>query len=110
MPHRKYYTLATLDDGVWSPQFGDYDRDAVLEERCNEYEGQRVKIISTGDAQADIDTGIAALNAPPADPIADLIKAAQKIADKIDKNSGSPVFSAGEHERFNSAIAAARNG
>ena len=35
--NRPYYTLATRTDGVWSPQFGDYDREVVVAERSDTY-------------------------------------------------------------------------
>lgn len=67
---KKYYTGLTRDDGVWSPQFGDYDRQVVEDEMedsfiaCHApYAKRDLKIIVTGDAQADIDAAVAKLNA-----------------------------------------------
>lgn len=63
-----YYTLAVREDGVWAPQFGDYDRDVVADEkldyRDHGYSARDLKIIRTGDTQADIDARIAAMNGP----------------------------------------------
>lgn len=43
---RPYYLLAVQDnDGIWSPQFGDYERSVVNAERddyCNRYQTPRV--------------------------------------------------------------------
>lgn len=63
-----YHTLITREDGIWSPQFGDYDREVVAYEMDDftEYQGyarQDVKIIRTKtDAQSEIDALIADLN------------------------------------------------
>lgn len=32
---KKYFTLFIRHDGMWSPEFGDYDRDVVYQERCD---------------------------------------------------------------------------
>jgi hypothetical protein len=61
-----YYTLAVREDGVWGPQFGDYDRETVVDEKIDYqdhgYSVRDLKIIRTGDTQADIDARIAAMN------------------------------------------------
>jgi hypothetical protein len=64
---REYYTLAVYEDGHWSPQFGDYSRAVVKQEREDWHDSQgypyaHLTIISTGPLQADIDAGIRALN------------------------------------------------
>jgi len=56
---RKYHTIITQeDDGVWSPQFGDYDLEVVRQERLDmldsvsmDYKAKRVKILTTPDAK-----------------------------------------------------------
>lgn len=65
----KYYTLCTRDaDGVWSPQFGDYDRSMVREEQTHYREsyGYRyadLRIVETpSDRQQDINAAIDSLN------------------------------------------------
>lgn len=70
---RNYYTLAVRSDGRWSAQFGDYDRSTVAAEQVDVVHntGTPVKhrdtcVIRTGDTQAEIDAGIAALNAKEA--------------------------------------------
>ncbi|MCP1937405.1 hypothetical protein J2R95_003200 [Bradyrhizobium japonicum] len=67
---RTYYTLLEKhhDDTAWSIAFGDYDREVVAQERDDirdghGFEGQRLKIIATNDAQADIDAKVAEINA-----------------------------------------------
>lgn len=66
---RTYYTLVTLDDndGYWKPQFGDYNRETVEYERDdykdNGYSSRELKIIRTGDKQADINEAVTKLNA-----------------------------------------------
>lgn len=61
-----YYTLAVREDGVWGPDFGDYDRDTVVDEKLDYqdrgYSARDLKIIRTGDTQADVDARIAAMN------------------------------------------------
>jgi hypothetical protein len=61
-----YYTLAVREDGVWGAQFGDYDRDVVVDEKLDYrdrgYSVRDLKIVRTGDAQTDIDARIAAMN------------------------------------------------
>jgi hypothetical protein len=71
---RSYYTLAVrwhevgLTLGHWTPEFGDYDEEVVEEERRyyridHGHKAKDLKIIRTGDTQAEIDAGIAKLNA-----------------------------------------------
>jgi hypothetical protein len=61
-----YYTLAVREDGVWGAQFGDYDRETVVDEKIDYhdhgYSARDLKIIRTGDNQVDIDARIAAMN------------------------------------------------
>lgn len=65
----KYYTLVTRDaEGVWSPQFGDYDRTVVKEEldyykSSYGYKRDDIKILQTNTAyQKDISAAIESLN------------------------------------------------
>lgn len=71
---KKYYTLVqfNLDTKTWQPQFGDYDRQVVEDERedvlCGYNCGVMIrkkdlKIITTSPEQKDIDAAIAKLNA-----------------------------------------------
>lgn len=49
----------------WSIEFGDYDRETVEAERdeyLRDYPAKRLKIIRTGDGQADIEAAVAKLN------------------------------------------------
>lgn len=57
---RTYYTLLSYEHGRWCPQFGDYDRKVVQEER-DTYEG-RTKIIRTDESQQAIDEAVQKLN------------------------------------------------
>lgn len=62
---RSYYTLAVREHGVWAPQFGDYDREAVREEL--EYYAERIKradlkIVQSGDTPGEINAAVRALN------------------------------------------------
>lgn len=63
---RKYHTLITRTDGRWSPQFGDWDLDVVVEEMldsyANDFKAGDRKIIATSGKQADINAVIAKLN------------------------------------------------
>lgn len=60
---RKYHTLAVFEDGQWAPQFGDWDKDVVKQEREDSYDGQRTCIVTTDGSQAAIDATIAEMNA-----------------------------------------------
>lgn len=70
---RKYHTLLTReDDGKWHIAFGDYDRQVVVDEKEGYrdgypgYKAKDLKIITTGDRQADIAREVAMLNAEEA--------------------------------------------
>ena len=65
-----YHTLVERgDDGRWHVVFGDYDKAVVREERdaIGRDGGVVMKIITTGDAQADIDAAVRELNAAASD-------------------------------------------
>lgn len=61
-----YFTLALCEDGQWSPQFGDFDKECVEAEReeyRRDYPAKALKIIKTKTArQADVNAAIASLN------------------------------------------------
>ncbi|WQZ00314.1 hypothetical protein Shy_CDS0037 [Escherichia phage Shy] len=60
---KQYFSLLTKTDGVWSVQFGDYDRECVEQERDDSYSDEKCRIIKTDDTQAAIDAAVAKLNA-----------------------------------------------
>ncbi|RVH82708.1 hypothetical protein CN074_25185 [Sinorhizobium medicae] len=69
MANRKYHTLLSIDGSPgcpWAIEFGDYDIDTVKDEwaemRDRGWKAKELKIITTGDAQADIEAAVAALN------------------------------------------------
>jgi len=61
-----YYTLIEKTDGLWSPQFGDFDREVVEDEKQDYIDsGSRAKnlrIIQTSPEQEYIDRRIAMFN------------------------------------------------
>jgi len=67
---KTYYTLVTRDDdkSPWAIHFGDYDRATVADEADDLYdEGlgvrrKNLKIVKSGDRQADIDAVVRRLN------------------------------------------------
>lgn len=66
---RKYHTLllnsGTTGEPLWGVEFGDYDRQCVqdeLEEYRRDYPAKALRIIATGDKQADIEAALAKLN------------------------------------------------
>ena len=71
---KRYFTLAEFtNNNRWTPEFGDYDRENVRSEmedrRDHDVKAKHLKIIVSGDTQADIDAAIARLNAKvPAAP------------------------------------------
>lgn len=62
MGARRYYTLVSFEGGAWCAQFGDYERKVVAQEALDNYDGERLKFICTGDSQSQIDASIATLN------------------------------------------------
>ncbi len=65
---RTYYTLAVRENGYWSEQFGDWDKECVEVELDDYASGFRsfkkkdMKIIKTNGKQASINAAIAKLN------------------------------------------------
>lgn len=65
---RKYFTLACreMSDKRWYPQFGDYARGTVVQEKqdtyADQYRGKDMKIIVSGDTQDEINRAIENLN------------------------------------------------
>lgn len=59
---RSYYTLLTLENGRWCPQFGDYDRAVVVQERRDSYSEYRWQIVKTDGTQAAINDVVATVN------------------------------------------------
>lgn len=59
---KPYFTLVVKRAGIWSAQFGDYDREVVSDEQYDCYDTEVTKIIRTADNQAAIDAKIAELN------------------------------------------------
>lgn len=66
---KRYYTLAVKPNNEgqqWSPQFGDYDREVVVQEQRDTKDdwpkGSKFKVLTTGGRQADINAAIDALN------------------------------------------------
>lgn len=65
MASRDYYTLLIREDGRWTIQFGDYDRDVVEQEAEDSYGDTRKrdrKIIRTSVRRADVEAHVAMLN------------------------------------------------
>lgn len=97
---KKYFTLLERDNDStpWAIAFGAYDRTEVEEEGqtlCEDgYTNSNLKIITTGEAQAEIDAKVEELNAP-------LVAAASKAttqedsADLFMRSSEGSVKSAG---------------
>jgi hypothetical protein len=56
-----YYTLATFQNGKWAPQFGDYSRNTVVEEKNDSYKNTKWEIVKTTDNQEAINEAIAKL-------------------------------------------------
>lgn len=62
---RKYHTLISKRHGLWVIEFGDYDKQTVVDEMCDHRDHEPklpMRIITTGDRQVDIDTAVKALN------------------------------------------------
>ena len=65
-PARVYYTLAERIDGVWGPQFGDYDLETVeyelLDRRDHDVPRRDLKIVKRAGTGAAIGEAINKLN------------------------------------------------
>ena len=66
---RTYHTLVSIDGTPgcpWSVEFGDYDYSTVMEEfaemRDRGWKVKELKVLETGDTQAEIEAAIAKLN------------------------------------------------
>lgn len=62
---KKYYTIAIRESGQWGAQFGDCDKDVVIQEiedSFSDYPKADRKIICTADSQDAIEAAIAKLN------------------------------------------------
>ncbi|SCW76956.1 hypothetical protein SAMN02927900_04741 [Rhizobium mongolense subsp. loessense] len=64
---RKYHTLVIRINGRWSPEFGAYEREDVRAEyagylESGEAKRKDLKVITTGDTQAEIMAAVAKLN------------------------------------------------
>lgn len=59
---KKYYTLCTLENGLYFPQFGDFDLNVVKQEIEDSYSDCKCKIIKTDNNQKAINLAIVQLN------------------------------------------------
>jgi hypothetical protein len=59
---RNYYTLLVKRDNLWSPQFGDYDKEVVKDEEYDCYDTEKTRIICTKDDQVSIDAAVKVIN------------------------------------------------
>lgn len=57
-----YWSLLVKYQGVWSVQFGDYDKTVVRDERFDNYADDDCMIVGTSDKQADIEKYVYNLN------------------------------------------------
>jgi len=62
MGERNYYTLIVLFGDNWSPEFGDYDREVVVEEQDTYDREFKTRIICTGDRQFEITEAVRVQN------------------------------------------------
>lgn len=59
---RIYWTLLVKENGTWTPQFGDYDRNVVRDERFDSYADDDCMMIGTSPEQSAIDLYVYNLN------------------------------------------------
>lgn len=62
---KRYYTLCVKEGGVWSPQFGDYEKAVVeqeLEDQLANYHRKNLRIVTSAPYQVDINDAVAFLN------------------------------------------------
>lgn len=60
--NRIYWTLLIKENGIWSPQFGDWDKTVVRQERFDSYPDDVAMIIGTKPEQEAIDLYVHNLN------------------------------------------------
>ncbi len=64
---QQYHTLAERTGNAWFPQFGDFDRDTVEEERrsmieTGEAKARDLRVVVSGPDQSDVNAAVARLN------------------------------------------------
>ena len=67
MPRKPYYyvlLVKELGESIYAVAFGDYDQDVVEQEGYDSYPNHARMIITTGDAQSEIDAGVEEANRP----------------------------------------------
>ena len=62
MNTQKYFTLVSIENGLYVAQFGDYDRSTVAQEKKDSFYGIKTKIISSLNSQESVNEAIKALN------------------------------------------------
>ena len=66
MANRTYYTLVTLIKGKWYEQFGDYDKEVVIQEQEDTYDEdpyfEKCKIIKHKEGMEGLNAALALLN------------------------------------------------
>jgi hypothetical protein len=81
---RPYFSLLSRDAGPWAIEFGDYDREVVaseLEDRVDHFVARKdLRIIKTGETQAEIVAAVAALNEQETARLAPLVAAVKRHA------------------------------
>lgn len=63
---KRYHTVCVREDGRWTPEFGSYTRSEVnfeAEELRSHHRRADIRIVTSGDQQADINAAVAHLNA-----------------------------------------------
>jgi len=88
MTKRTYYSLLVREpDGLWAPQFGDFDRAVVAQEGDDMKEsgswvkGSKLKIIAHVSGQAELNKAVAELNA---NVVLAMIKKANVFEDRME--------------------------
>lgn len=110
---KKYYTLVQLEAGKWSPQFGDYSKAVVTQERRDMHESfpcpklKDLRVISSADDQTSINAAVAALNVHTLPVIGQLqaIAASEpellvSYADDLNKHDANALALSVKGERF----------
>lgn len=84
---KPYYTLCTLEDGKWWPQFGDYSFNSIRDEAIDSYQDYTVCFIKTdgGHKQAGIDMLVDKLNTGVITPIKYTVDKYQTKLNKVKK-------------------------
>lgn len=82
---KPYYTLCTLEDGKWWPQFGDYRFNSIRDEAMDSFQDYTVCFIETANDQKAIYSHVEKLNNGSITPVKYVVDKFQRRLNKVKK-------------------------